>query len=865
MSKIDIGFDLNSSGSPIAVFHQGSCIHCNPFFNEFFKVIPETFEDFTAIFTVQGQLALKGMKNSFSTGKLDENRKTLLFSNKEKSWQLLNVRMTSVLHDHRVLEIFIMEDICDISEILSLSWSLLRNASALHSIPLMIVSGHDVIWSNLDLLHERGIISNDLMELLGEIALGIHTSSNEPKLDVPSWCINPHRQELKFSGFNIELLAFRDLARQDMDIDETSQSSIELLELLSKNSDLIIWEWDIPSGIVRVPERWAQNLGYEKGRIESTSNGWMNLCHEEDFPEVRKLWIRHFRGEIPWVEKTYRMRSAEGTMHAVLTRGKVIKWGENHRAIRAVGIHQNITREKELEIALNVKNSEVLFQSSILEQITENVLVLDINMQILYMNCSARNIIENNTTKTRTVLGRNLLKSIQNKEILKRTIETGKWETTFMLENDVQQSLWYSVRTWIIEDGRNPETVLVCVIFTEVTSKITGEREKNELEKKLIQSQKISSIGMLVGEIAHDFKNILTSITGNTDMALLETNPEKIRPFLKDIQTANYTASSLISRLLSFSRRHENIIEILDLNSLINDLSEIFKRIVGEKILFTAELPSIPVNVRGDKNRIEQVLLNLVVNAKDAIEGNGEITIRTSRVYIEKSNPMLPENMKNGKFALIKIRDTGKGIPDHQMNLIFEPFFTTKAVSEGTGIGLSTVKGIITGHGGFINLISEVGVGTEFQIFLPATSSPSSGSSTKKHEDKPLTGGTEKILLVEDDKLVRNITMKILKRLGYELYVKESAEQAISFLQNGVQIDVIITDIIMPGINGVEMAEKILKFLPNVYILFISGYADNGQVHEKLKLPGFHFLPKPYTPSELSSKIRFILNSAPSE
>jgi PAS domain S-box-containing protein len=390
-------------------------------------------------------------------------------------------------------------------------------------------------------------------------------------------------------------------------------------------------------------------------------------------------------------------------------------------------------------------------------------------------------------------------------------------------------------------------------------------------EAQLRQSQKMEAVGHLAGGIAHDFNNLLAVIRGNTELALTTEGrlSNTVRDCLNEVVAATDRAASLTRQLLTFSRKQVIQPRPLDLNEVIGNFTKMLKRIIGEDILlqwsYAARLPA----VRADVGMLEQVLVNLAVNARDAMPKGGQLFILTESIRLEAAHSSAHPQARAGDFVCVSVTDTGTGIAAEHLPRLFEPFFTTKEVGKGSGLGLATVYGIVQQHEGWIEVASRLGAGSTFKIFLPAVEqSPAAVSATRPVEAKP-AGGSETILLVEDDEAVRCLTSLILKKAGYRLHEAASGLQALELWRaRKEEISLVLTDMIMPGdMDGRELAEQLLAERPNLKVIFVSGYG--GDAFEKdptfLRRTGAVFLEKPFHRDILLQTVRKSLDEKPDE
>ena len=381
-------------------------------------------------------------------------------------------------------------------------------------------------------------------------------------------------------------------------------------------------------------------------------------------------------------------------------------------------------------------------------------------------------------------------------------------------------------------------------------------RDRLQLEEELRQAQKMEAVGRLAGGIAHDFNNLLMVITGYSDM-VLDMVPEEFefREQLEEIRSAGERAASLTRQLLAFSRKQILRPEILDLNEAVARMNKLLKRLIGEDIdLYTKLQPGLhPVEF--DPGQIEQIVMNLAVNARDAMLKGGQMTIETANVYLDEEYAREHPDAHTGAHVMIAITDSGTGMTAEIREKIFEPFFTTKKDGKGTGLGLSTVYGIVKQSRGNIWVYSEPGHGTTFKIYLPCADKH---TFTDHPDASPITtSGTETILVVEDDEAVRGLIRKVLQRAGYTVLDTGHPEEGIKICQEYPgDIHVLLTDVIMPKMGGRELADKIQTLHPSINIVYMSGYTDNAIVHHGVLESGTAFIEKPISPEDLLTKIR---------
>jgi len=385
--------------------------------------------------------------------------------------------------------------------------------------------------------------------------------------------------------------------------------------------------------------------------------------------------------------------------------------------------------------------------------------------------------------------------------------------------------------------------------------------ERKKLEEQLRQSQKMEAVGQLAGGVAHDFNNLLTVITGYSELLLLSIEQEKQRQDIEQIKKAAEQATSLTRQLLAFSRKQVLQPQVLDLNQVVVDVEKMLRRLIGEDIELVTALEPALGRVKADPGQVEQVVMNLVVNARDAMPDGGQLMLETANVNLDGIYTRPQLDLKPGPYALLAVTDTGVGMEATTRSRIFEPFFTTKGPDRGTGLGLATVYGIVKQSGGHIAVYSEPGQGATFKVYLPHIEPLNDMRSSDRAETKMVPGGNETILLVEDQTEVRNLAARVLQQQGYHLLVAAHPEEALALSeQTPNPIDLLITDVILPHMNGRDLAGRLVQARPELKALYISGYTDKAIVQHGVLEAGVTFLQKPFSPAVLSRKVRAVLD-----
>ncbi|HEY1533112.1 MAG TPA: response regulator [Polyangiaceae bacterium] len=396
----------------------------------------------------------------------------------------------------------------------------------------------------------------------------------------------------------------------------------------------------------------------------------------------------------------------------------------------------------------------------------------------------------------------------------------------------------------------------------DISERKRSEAALRESEELLRQSQKMEAIGRLAGGVAHDFNNLLTAIGGYCSLALLDfPTDDPRREYLEEIQRAGERGASLTKQLLASGRKQVLSPRLLDLNALVDDLTSLLRRVIGEDVELVWSRGSAPAVIFADAGQVEQIIMNLAVNARDAMPHGGSLTIASSSVRVDLAPPRAsPE--RAAPYVLLTVSDTGHGMDEATMARMFEPFFTTKDPGKGTGLGLSTVYGIVEQLSGFIRAKSALGQGTVFEVYFPERER----SSISVHPESvaPLVrGGDETVLLVEDESQVRRLVFEVLQARGYKVLSAKDGLEAIPLQENYAdRIDLLITDVVMPGMSGRELAQRVTSARPNIQVLFISGYTDDAVLRHGLTGPGTAFLQKPFALEDLLQRVRALLDPA---
>jgi PAS domain S-box-containing protein len=494
------------------------------------------------------------------------------------------------------------------------------------------------------------------------------------------------------------------------------------------------------------------------------------------------------------------------------------------------------------------------------EQAGESIVVTDTRGTIQYVNPAFERITGYDRMEVIGQTPRILKSGRQDAAFYKnlwQTLRRGEiWRGTFL--NKRKDGTLYEEDA-VISPVRDPSGQVVN--YVAVKRDVTDVRR---MEEQLRQAQKMEAVGRLAGGVAHDFNNLLTAISGYSDL-LLHRLPDysTLRRDVEEIRKAGDRAAALTRQLLAFSRRQVLQPKVLDLNTVVTNMGQMLRRLIGEDIELSTDLSPSLSRVKADPGQIEQVIVNLAVNARDAMPDGGRITIATADAELSPAYAVVHTDVRPGPHVLLSVADTGQGMSDETQAHLFEPFFTTKERGKGTGLGLATVYGIVQQSGGHIRVNSAADRGSTFLIYLPRVEAPEDGV---QRADRPLlphpSPGTETVLLAEDEEMVRRLAREILSGNGYKVLEAGNGREALLLSEaHRGEIHLLLTDVVMPKMSGRELTERIRPLRPDLRILFMSGYTDDAILRHGVLEDGIPFLQKPFTAEELARKVREVLDS----
>jgi two-component system, cell cycle sensor histidine kinase and response regulator CckA len=595
-----------------------------------------------------------------------------------------------------------------------------------------------------------------------------------------------------------------------------------------------------PDGrILECNEALARLFGYES-RQDLLDHSAVSL-HES--AEARQRFLETLREKGTLIAHESQARRKDGTLFSTLEHVSLLPGPPEF----IEGTIVDISKRKSAEEALRLSRERY---RSVIESSRDGLLFFDLE---------TRQILESNPAIQR-MLGYSAeeLSSLTLYEIVSADRASVDANIRRLVD---QKTLTIGDRGFRRKDGKEVVVEIDAVLTEEggrriVFNVVHNVSERRHLEEQLRQSQKMEAVGRLAGGVAHDFNNLLTAILGYADL-LLDSNPTNdVKRSADEIRKAGERAASLTKQLLAFSRKQLLQPRILDLNEVLAETDSILRRVLGEDVTFVAERDPHLWRVKADPAQIQQVILNLAVNARDAMPDGGVLRVATRNVSLKAASLLEVPNVSEGDYVLLEVSDAGHGMDAETLSHAFEPFFTTKERGKGTGLGLSTVYGIVKQSGGYIHIESEPGNGTRVLVYLARAHGAADSPSNASPRTLP-RGGSETILLVEDEESVRRLASLLLERSGYRLLVASSAEEALETARAFAgEIDLLLTDVVLPGLNGRRLADLLSLERPKMKVVFASGYFDDRGILE----PGSDFIQKPFNPDKLARSVRRALN-----
>ncbi len=611
-----------------------------------------------------------------------------------------------------------------------------------------------------------------------------------------------------------------------------------------------LWDFDLTSGGVYFSPVWARLLGYAPEELAQRVETFWAHVHPDDAARVQSVQDQHLSGRLPTKELEVRLRMKTGEYRWFLDQGKVVDRAADGTPLRMLGTISDITdRKRMLE---DLHESETRFRA-LFDKSPVIVTLVDM---------AASRVAEMNEVGLRTF-------GYTRDEVLGRTtMELGFWAD----EDERRAAARQLIATGLVsgvelqlarKNGEVFWALLSCTLVNVqgqpcALATIQDITERRRLEARVLQSQKMEVVGHLAGGIAHDFNNVLTVVTSSAELAMADLHDgDPLLEALQTIRGASTRAARLTAQLLAFSRQQILQPATFDLNEVVSALAPMLRRVVGDQVVLDLQPAAAAVTVRADRGNLEQVVLNVAINARDAMPDGGTVTIAVAVATLDAGDPGTA--LAPGRYAQLTVTDTGTGMSDDVRQRIFEPFFTTKDVGRGTGLGLSMAHGVVQQSGGDIVVRSAPGAGTTFAIYLPLSAGTPEPLVPQPRAVEP---GSETVLVVDDDADIRSVLKRALTFAGYEVLVAADGGEALALLgREGPRVRLLLTDVMMPGIGGRELAERVRHGQPAVRILFSSGYAENAIAHHGVLAAGVQFIAKPYSLQALTHKVREVLDA----
>jgi PAS domain S-box-containing protein len=627
-----------------------------------------------------------------------------------------------------------------------------------------------------------------------------------------------------------------------------------------------IFVHEIETGaILDVNRKMTEMYGYT---IEEAQQINVRIPSAEEPPYTQENAFRWMRKAVEGEPQLFEWKAKDkaGRIFWVEVNLKRVTLGGKDRLLAIV---RDTTERKRAEEAL--RKSEERYRL-LAENATDVIWTIDMDLNITYISPSvkqargytveeamAQTIPEIFTPESLAVAVRALEEELA---IERRESKDLNRSRTLELEYKCKDgsTIWSEVKYSFIRDSSG-RAIGILAVGRNITERRKAEKEKTDLQQQLQQAQRMEAVGRLAGGIAHDFNNLLTVIKGYCDLALMGLKEEgPLKRALEEINRAGDRAAILTHQLLAFSRRQILESKIVNLNEILRSLNKMLQRLIGEDIELVTILGEGLGKVKVDPGQMEQVIMNLAVNARDAMPMGGKLILETSNVELGEKHARNHVDLKPGSYVMLSVRDFGIGIPSEVMEHIFEPFFTTKERGKGTGLGLSMVYGMVNQSGGVIGVESEVGQGTTFKIYFPRVVGRAEGMEAGPVKQE-IPQGSETILVVEDDEGVRDLAIQILKKQGYRVFEASCGEEALD-LYGVIQepIHLVLTDVVMPQMSGRELADHLVSVHPEMKLLYMSGYTDDAIVQHGILEEGVNYIQKPFTMEGLAKKVREVLD-----
>lgn len=620
-----------------------------------------------------------------------------------------------------------------------------------------------------------------------------------------------------------------------------------------------VWDWNVRTNTVFFSRQWKAMLGYEEHEIKDDLSEWDKRLHPDDRNATYAAIEGYFSGKTQTYINEHRLLCKDGTYKWILDRGEIIARDEDGKPLRVIGTHTDITERKEMELAMLREKS---FLEAVMDSVPGMLYVYDDQGQLVRWN-RQHEVITGYSSEELSRM--HLLDWYKGDEptiaYISQRVEYAMQHGFADAEANLQKKDGTTIPMYFtaVPVTISGESYFIG-IGIDISTRRRAEEEKEQLAAQLVQAQKMESVGRLAGGVAHDFNNMLAVIFISIELIRMQlAQADPLLEHLEQIERAATRARDVTRQLLAFSRKQIIEPKIVFLNEIIAESEKSIIRLIGEDVevhFFPGE-DLLPILI--DPAQVDQVLINLALNARDAMPDGGKLTIETAGAEFDEAYCRMHSDTKPGRYVRLSISDEGCGMDEVTLSNIFEPFFTTKEVGKGTGLGLAMVYGVMKQNDGFVNVYSETGRGTTFNLYFPCVQD-SAQLAVETVIDAPIRGAG-RVLLVEDDAMLCRATCSTLETLGYEVTALATPAEAIREIEaRDCGYALLLTDVVMPGMNGKQLSEKLQVLCPDMKVLFMSGYTENTIVHRGVLDSGLNFIQKPFSIHALSRKIHDILS-----